>query len=144
MHVSVRTATPADQDAVRGLIGQMRVIEGLDPALPPDAVSGYLGGGRYLSVAENNGVVVGMLSLATLRDLFHGGENAFVQELVVDAPHRGRGVGGALLDSAVALAKSLGCPELGLCTGTDNTTAHGLYESRKLKNSGVHFERHVG
>ena len=144
MLVSVRTATPRDEDAVRRLIGQLRAIEGLDPALPPDAVSGYVGGGRHLLVAEKDGVVVGMLSLSTMRDLFHGGENAFVQELVVDATHRGRGVGGALLDSAVALAESLECQELGLCTGADNVVAHGLYESRGLKRAGVYFERHLG
>lgn len=52
-----------------------------------------------------------------------------LNDLYVAAAARGQGVGGALLNSAIAAARSRGIPQLTLETGVENQAAQRLYEA---------------
>lgn len=52
-----------------------------------------------------------------------------IHDLIVDANHRGHGIGRALLESAEQAAKKMGCCKLTLEVVDGNSTARGLYES---------------
>ncbi len=143
--VTVRPAIIADEPAIVRLISQMRALEGLSAELPQGGVASYLAlDDTHLLLAEKDGEVVGLVSIAAVRDLFHCAENGFVQELIVDDAYRRQGVGAALLDAAIEWAQARGCVEVCLVTGEGNVAARALYESRGLTTEGVYLERHLG
>jgi GNAT superfamily N-acetyltransferase len=77
------------------------------------------------------------LGFALLRlrpSLWAKAADAYLEELYVIPGHRGKGIGGALLDTAIELARQMGANHFELTTGTDDTAARALYKSRKLTN----------
>jgi RimJ/RimL family protein N-acetyltransferase len=91
----------------------------------------YLRGVRRSShaavlLAEADGAVVGRMSLA--RDPHPASFHVADLGLMVAASHRRRGVGTALLDAAVAWARSVGVAKLELHVFPHNEAAIALYE----------------
>jgi GNAT superfamily N-acetyltransferase len=66
--------------------------------------------------------------------LWANANDAYLEELYVVPNRRGKGIGGALLDTAIDLARELGTNHFELTTGEDDIDARALYESRKLTN----------
>jgi GNAT superfamily N-acetyltransferase len=60
--------------------------------------------------------------------------DVYLEELYVVPEHRGKGLGAALLDTAIEAAREAGADHFELTTGEDDRTARALYESRKLTN----------
>lgn len=97
----IRTARPGDADRVYALLEQ------LEPAYSPDRPAFDTNfpvllnddSTSLLLVAEDaSGEVVGY-ALTTITPLLHtNGSSAHLQELVVDAAHRGEGVGTAIVE----------------------------------------------
>jgi len=66
--------------------------------------------------------------------LWSKAEDTYLEELYVAPEHRGRGLGGALLDGAIAAAREAGADHFELTTGETDTEARALYESRSFTN----------
>jgi GNAT superfamily N-acetyltransferase len=82
----------------------------------------------YLNyVAEDEGAVVGFLSLIFYKTFFHRGGTALINELVVDRAHRDRGIGGALIEAAVREARARGMDEIEVGTERENAAAQRFY-----------------
>ena len=166
MRVGVVRAVAASVPDIVRLIGELRVQEELSPTISDESVRAYLaeaqtevlvavasgvheggwagaGAGAHGASGNTNDAVVGLLTLRMVGDLFHDGASALVQELIVDAGWRGRGVGGALLDAAVDHARKRGCAEIGVSTGVQNRDAQALYRSRGFEAEGLWLERHL-
>jgi ribosomal protein S18 acetylase RimI-like enzyme len=62
------------------------------------------------------------------------GLECYLAELYVAPEHRGRGVGRALLEAAIALARSRGATYMDLCSGEQDVAARALYESLGFSN----------
>ena len=62
------------------------------------------------------------------------GLEAHLQELYVVPPLRGRGIGRALLEGAIAAAREAGASGIDLNTGETDTAARALYESTGFTN----------
>lgn len=77
-------------------------------------------------VAEEGGVIVGRLSIA--RDQHPASRHVADLGLMVDAAHRRRGVGTALLDAAVDWARQAGVRKLELHVFPWNKAAIALYD----------------
>ncbi|MDX6609756.1 MAG: hypothetical protein QOF85_1681 [Solirubrobacterales bacterium] len=60
--------------------------------------------------------------------------DAYLEELYVVPDRRGRGIGGALLDTAIEAARKAGADHFELTTGETDAEARALYESRSLTN----------
>jgi ribosomal protein S18 acetylase RimI-like enzyme len=60
--------------------------------------------------------------------------DVYLEELYVVPEHRGRGIGGTLLDTALETAREMGADHFELTTGEDDTAARALYESRSFTN----------
>jgi ribosomal protein S18 acetylase RimI-like enzyme len=58
-----------------------------------------------------------------------GSEDAWLEDLFVDEEARRDGLGRALTDACVELARERGCGRIQLDTGEDNEAALGLYQS---------------
>jgi len=66
--------------------------------------------------------------------VWSGGLEAHLQELYVVPPLRGRGIGRALLEAAIAAAREAGAGGIDLNTGETDTAARALYESMGFSN----------
>lgn len=83
---------------------------------------------QTLLVAEVGDVIVGMALLTRIPNLSHFGRPyAMVEDVVVDAAHRGKGHGEALMRHAVDLARDAGCYKLVLTSNKARADAHRFY-----------------
>jgi GNAT superfamily N-acetyltransferase len=72
------------------------------------------------------------------------GRFLYVDDLVTDAPHRGRGHGSALLTWLIERAREAGCDELHLDSGVQRADAHRFYEGHGLSFASHHFRLRLG
>jgi GNAT superfamily N-acetyltransferase len=83
-------------------------------------------------VAELDGRVVGFLSIACYRSVFHRKGTVLVNELAVAESARRRGVGGALIERALELARSEGWDELEVGVMRENDGAIRFYKAHGI------------
>jgi len=76
----------------------------------------------------------GLAELRFRPSVFAGSTEAYLEELYVVPDLRGRGIGRALLDAAIAAARERGATHIDLTTSEDDTAARGLYESAGFTN----------
>ena len=77
--------------------------------------------------------------LAVLRlrpDIWTQGLECYLAELYVVPAHRGQGLGRALMEAAIELARAEGAEYMYLGTGEEDSTARALYESVGLSPRG--------
>jgi len=124
--VAIRDARLGDAAAVARLAGQLGypcessdVRERLGRVIGSDT--------RSLLVAEAGGAVVGWIGLEVVERFYFGGF-ADITGLVVDADHRSRGIGAALIAAAGGWARGRGLPLLSLKTNSAREDAHRFYE----------------
>ena len=88
------------------------------------------------------GRVVGFCQLIVFRHLQGGGGlSAEIESLHVDQHLRSRGVGGALLEAAVAHAAAAGCYRVQLTSNKQRTRAHRFYVRHGFAQSHEGFKR---
>lgn len=76
----------------------------------------------------------GVAVLRFRRLVFQDGLHAYVEELYVAPPSRGRGLGRSLLELAMDIARRRGAIWIELGTSEDDVAARGLYESAGFIN----------
>jgi ribosomal protein S18 acetylase RimI-like enzyme len=142
--VVVRPATAADAAAIAGLI-DLLAEEPDEPApVSADWVAECLGDDAFFAlVAELDGEVVGVVTWALVRGLFHGKKSAVIQEASVAPACRDRGVGRALLEEAVACIKGQDVAEISISTGFGNERAMHLYRSLGFVEETLLLEQHL-
>jgi GNAT superfamily N-acetyltransferase len=90
-------------------------------------------------VAERDGAVVGICTVALDIDSVRFGRRAWVEDLAVDPGHRSAGHGKALLDAAKDWARSHGATHLELDSGEARAHAHRFYERERPSWRAVSF-----
>ena len=85
---------------------------------------------------------VGLLSYSLRSNLFHAAPSALIEEFVVSANARGRGVGSALLEHLFGVLKTLGCAEVSVTTMPENHAALKFYRSHGMTDEAVFLEKH--
>lgn len=93
---------------------------------------------RY-SCAIDNGDVVGFCSVSMKASLWEEGTVASIDELVVDDPSRGQGIGTALLDYVIDMARKAGCGRIELDSAFHRTEAHSFYERKGFEKRAFLF-----
>ncbi|OGO23948.1 MAG: hypothetical protein A2Z28_02715 [Chloroflexi bacterium RBG_16_51_9] len=100
--------------------------------------------GHELLVAEEEGRVVGTMMLFIMPNLSHGGLPwAGVENVMVDADYRRKGIGKLLMDYALAQAKKAGCYKLQLISDKTRTEAHKFYRALGYRASGHGFRLYL-
>lgn len=79
-------------------------------------------------VLEDEGQVVGTISLYVLPAFSHGRPFGIIENVVVDEAARGAGLGRQLMDAAESLARDRGCYKVSFTSNAKRTDAHGFYE----------------
>lgn len=72
-------------------------------------------------------------------EMLHSGLTLYVDDLVTDASSRSKGFGDQLFDWLVAEARTLGCDEFSLDSGTHRVDAHRFYLRKRMKIASFHF-----
>lgn len=130
--VAIRSAGPADLEALVGLLHQLFSIEA---DFRPEADRQRRGlallledrARRAVLVAERDGAVVGMVTAQLVVSTAEGAPSALVEDMVVDAAQRGRGVGRRLLQAVEAWAAGRGATRLQLLADRANAPALAFY-----------------
>ncbi len=132
-----------DAAKVVALIKQLASEMKEGSALTEDYVAGYLRfPGNHVLLAEEDGSVLGLISFSVRPGLFHAADCALIEELVVAAGHRGRGVGGMLLKDLLVRLEQQGCAEVAVTTMPGNEGAARFYRSHGLVDEAVYLEKH--
>lgn len=149
MTITPRKATLADEDAVLELLEQLFEPPGAFPR-------GYTRergsrGFRHaithpdadILLAVENETIIGLSTVykdyLSLRD----GWRTWLQDLVVDKHHRGRGVGKILLAASADWARQMGCTHVDLASGLGRTDAHRFYEREGMIKGSYTFRLHL-
>lgn len=134
--IQVRLATVEDAAAIARLLHDFN-LEFTEPSPGPEALAETV---RHL-LAESEITVLlagdGSDGLALLRfrpALWSKGLEAYLQELYVVPDLRGQGIGRALLERTLEIARERGADGIDLNTGETDTAARALYESMGFTN----------
>lgn len=96
--------------------------------------------GGVVLLAEARGFAVGTLTLFVLPLLAHGGQPSMVvEDVAVDESAQGLGIGRALMNAAMEMARQQGCYKLALSSNLKRHAAHAFYEHIGLQRHGVSF-----
>jgi ribosomal protein S18 acetylase RimI-like enzyme len=134
--IQVREATVDDSPEIARLLRDFNLeFEEPTPAVEEltDTVKRLLEMGEITVLLAGDGP--DGLSLFRLRPaLWSGGLEAYLQELYVVPDLRGQGIGRALLERTIELARERGADGIDLNTGETDTAARALYESMGFTN----------
>lgn len=139
----IRAATEPDLPAVLALYAQPDLDDG--NVLRADQASAIFARfARYpnytLYVAEEAQQVIGTFALLIMDNLAHRGTpSGVVEDVVVSAAHRGRGIGSAMMRFAMARCALHGCYKMALSSNLKRVAAHAFYDSLGFDRHGFSF-----
>jgi ribosomal protein S18 acetylase RimI-like enzyme len=136
----IRIATLADLDAMVGLLGELFSIESdfsVNPDVQRQGVALMLADERTrcVMVAEEQGQVVGMVTLQMLISTAEGGRVGLIEDMVVTSTYRGRGIGKQLLSAMEFWAKERGLLRLQLLADRKNAPALEFYRRQHWRQT---------
>ena len=79
---------------------------------------------------------MGVCTLEWQRPFWTADLHAWIADLVVTEPMRGRGIGRALMDAALGAASGAGAAAVSLESGEQRASAHALYRSMGFAEPG--------
>jgi len=131
----IRRATAGDLDRLTALYAELADTPE-EPGLPDDAAGRttlatvLADPSRHLVVASVNGEVVGTADLLIVENLTHGARPwGIVENVVVARAHRGTGIGSAVLEHLIGIARDAGCYKVQLLSGNHRRGAHAFYRA---------------
>jgi ribosomal protein S18 acetylase RimI-like enzyme len=133
---AVRRATAADAESIGRLLHDFNT-EYDDPTPGPERLAGRM---RELLAGGDTAVVLGGpgpdgLAVLRLRPaIWNDALECYLAELYVVPGRRGRGLGRALMNAAMDLARAEGATYMDLGTSEADVAARGLYESLGFSN----------
>lgn len=135
-NVTVREATSADAPEVGRLLHDFNTeYEDVTPG--PDAlarrITELLEGGDTVVLLAGDGPD-GLVVLRFREAIWAFAQECFLAELYVVPPLRGRGIGRALVEAALAAARDRGAAWIDLGTSDDDVAARALYERMGFTN----------
>jgi GNAT superfamily N-acetyltransferase len=137
--VTIRHASQSD---LGGLISLYEELAGAKTTAAPDDLASaertlaeiLSDRRRTLIVAVRDGQLIGTADLLVVANLTHHGEPwAIVENVIVAGTAHRTGVGKALIEYLIELARTAGCYKLQLVSGKQRAPAHAFYRSLGLE-----------
>ncbi len=122
----------------------------VDPGeLRAEALAWDAGNGVALIAVDDGGQAIGMAEASLRHDYVNGTDGSpvgFLEAWYVDASHRGRGVGRALIAAVEAWTRQQGCTELASDALLDNTASHAAHAACGFEETErvVYFRKVLG
>ena len=150
--LTIRRATAADLPAIVRMLADDELgskRESLTDPLPASYYEAFAAIERdpnnQVLVACLGDVVVGTLQLTFTPSLsYRGGWRATVESVRTDASLRGQGVGTALMQHAIGLARGQGCVLMQLSTHASRSAAHRFYQRLGFKGEHLGMKLMLG
>jgi len=141
--IRIREAGASDLGAVLALYAQPDLDDGRVLAIE-DARQVFARFSLYpdyhLFVAVLDEEVVGTFALLIMDNLAHQGTpSGVVEDVVVSATHRGRGIGRLMMDFARARCTERGCYKMALSSNLKRERAHQFYDNLGFERHGYSF-----
>jgi GNAT superfamily N-acetyltransferase len=139
--------TTAERSDIATLLG-LYTAAGLDTRGPHDETLALAAWDRMrlavpgarVFIARRASIAVGTYSFFVLPLLAHGGApEAIVEDVAVHPEAQGQGIGRALMQHAMELAREAGCYKLALSSNQRREAAHAFYERLGFARHGVSF-----
>ncbi len=135
---AIRRADARDAPVIGQLLFDFNIEFG-DPTPSPEAnaarIAELLGGGdTEVILARDGDEPVGLAVLRLRPALWSTSLECYLAELYVAPGHRGHGLGRALMEAAIELARERGADYMDLGTAETDTAARALYESLGFSN----------
>lgn len=142
--VEIRYCERDDFEPVLGLLRQLWPDRELDRGRIEESFRHGLDSDHHHYICAAVGDrVVGFCSLIIRSSIWAQGYLGYIDELVVDESHRGKRIGGKLLQRAVELAKEAGCGKVELDSAFHREDAHRFYAREGFENRGFIFFRDI-
>jgi ribosomal protein S18 acetylase RimI-like enzyme len=140
--MEIEPATPADLPDLCQLLG---LLFDQESEFQPDPLKQTAGLTAILEnpalgqvlVARETGGCLGMVNLLFTVSTALGGRVAILEDLIVHPDHRGGGLGGRLLESAIRFAQDAGCQRVTLLTDSTNDSAQRFYRRHGFLESSM-------
>jgi len=138
--LKIRSAAPDDAPALSRLLGQLGYPS--DTAEIPQRLERMATRpGTTVIVAEENGRVVGCVSIHLFYSLHTSEPNAWLTAVVVDEDSRGRGVGAEMVKRAEVWAIQNGALRISLTSALHRKEAHEFYKAHGYEQTGVRLAK---
>lgn len=141
MQIKLRKAEIHDKNQVYGLICQLVGFEFNMKSFERTFEKNMNNKDIHYWVIENNGSVIGFVSLHFQDLLHHEGRVAEIQELCVDEKFTGKGFGKLLADHAISEARKSNCEIIELSASNKRVDAHRFYDREGWEKSHQKFTR---
>jgi ribosomal protein S18 acetylase RimI-like enzyme len=136
--LEIRPAERVDEELIAAFADLIPQLSSSSPPPEADALAAIVDSpDSVLFVARVDGAIVGSLTLAFYR--IPTGLKGWIEDVVVDASARGRGVGEALNRAAIAEAAHRGAKNVSLTSRSSREAANRLY----LRLGFEHYETNV-
>jgi ribosomal protein S18 acetylase RimI-like enzyme len=148
MSATIRIAASQDVDSVARLLMQLFAQEAdfvPDFEVQQRGVSQIIDDPScgHIYVLEQQGQVVGALSLLYTISTALGGKVALLEDFIIDSNFRGQGLGTLLLTQVLERARASGCLRVQLLTDRDNLKAQAIYRRAGFAGSDMQPMRFV-
>lgn len=122
---SIRSATEGDLAAMKALYGQLSSdLTNVDRDL-----QAILADPRCLCLLVDVEATTVAMVICCVRTSLSSGRKMVIDELVVDRDHRGRGIGRAVIEHCLDLARAQGLDSVELACSLSKSELHAFYES---------------
>ncbi len=139
--VGIRDAIPADVPAICEIVRGM-AVDAESPITESYVRAAVQRPGFGIIVAEELGVVTGLLAYSVRPNLWHAADACMIEILAVLPASRGRGIGNILMTTIVGRMSLAGCAEITVTVDRENDGAKRLYRRHGLTEDVACFERH--
>ncbi|MBU1237331.1 MAG: GNAT family N-acetyltransferase [Gammaproteobacteria bacterium] len=144
-NVRLRPVTEAELPLLTEILAE---LDGNEPIPVEDIATAWREMRRFPDytcyLAESGGEIVGTLSMIVFPVLTVPAQSeAIVEAVVIRRSHRGRGLGRAMMRTAIELASAKGAYKLALSSNLRRLDAHRFYEGMGFTRHGVSFSTEV-
>ena len=136
-HVEVIERIAATSVELAEAVGRLCVQLTAAPVPDREAIGRVLDGGAHMVVARVDGTIVGMGFVIIATALT--GTTAHVEDVVVDADARGRGIGERLMLELIEAARSEDADEMTLTSRPSREAANRLYRRLDFRLGGTNY-----
>lgn len=140
MRASIREAAREDVPALVSLIAQLG-FETTEPDVEPRVEA--LAEQGFPALVADDGPVIGCLTWNVMTVLHRDTPVGRISMLIVDADHRSKGVGGALVAEAEARMTALGCTLIEVTSNEKLVEAHLFYQRLGYARTSLRFAKRL-
>ena len=97
----------------------------------------------YGIVAEENGIILGVLISLVINRLVKSKNILFVDDLIVNKDYRSNGIGDLLMQNTINFAKEHNCETIELKSYINNEKSHKFYEKNGFKKLHYVFKKKI-